>query len=831
MSGTGNKVLEGTETMQPFEINKAVIWAQLSAAEQAALLKRPALSNPAALNEQVKTIIETVQQEGDNALLSYTERFDQVKLTSPVMTLQKVQKQADLVTPQVKQAIDQAYTNIYAFHQAQMPQAVSMQTMPGVNCEMRFAALERVGLYIPGGSASLPSTVLMCAIPAQIAGCAERILISPPSAEYGGLLSPAICYAALKCGVTQVCLGGGAQAIAALASGTASIPAVDKIIGPGNSFVTAAKQYVSQLPGGPAIDLPAGPSELLIIADDSAEPAFVAADLLSQAEHGPDSQVLLISPSAELIEATRVELEKQLKSLARAGITKQALSASNFIKTASLSEAAEISQKYAPEHLSLQVRNPEQWVEPTNKAGSLFLGHYAPESGGDYATGTNHVLPTYGYARNYSSLGLADFYRRYTVQQLSPQGLKSLAPTITALAAEENLQAHSQAVSLRLDSLRMQNDLNAASNENGENENPTSLAQQMLRPHLRTVKPYASARRSMSGGRIWLNANESPYTQAYQVNTSQLNRYPNFQSSELNTAYASYAGVSPAQVLSHRGSDEAIDILIRSFCEPGADRIMICTPTYGMYGISAQLNNTPVVEVPLLKHNWQLDVTAIKEQSDKVKLVFLCNPSNPLGNLLNKEDVLQVITYFKGRALVVLDEAYIEYTNSQSFVTELAQYDNLIITRTLSKAFGLAGIRVGFTLASPAVIKALVPVLAPYPLPDVSIQIARQALRAENLLEMRQNTIEVQGERDLLASALANLPYVLKVEDSSTNFILFHVNDAEAVIQHCLQQGILLRNQSSQQGLSNSVRATIGAPAENQQLIEVLQSFNEGSQA
>lgn len=818
--------------MSNYTIANAVQWQALSAEEQKKRLQRPAQQDSAELIKQVEQIIEQVRVNGDQALLELTARFDKVRLDSPLLELEQVRQLAAQCPADVQAAIDTAYQTIKAFHQAQQPSPITVTTADGVQCEQRFAALEKVGLYIPGGSASLPSTVLMCGVPAQIAGCKERVLISPPNAQ--GQLNPSICYAALKCGVTQVAMAGGAQAIAALAFGTDQIAAVDKIFGPGNSYVTAAKQYVSQLAGGPAIDLPAGPSELLIIADESAEPAFIAADLLSQAEHGPDSQVILLSPSAAIIEATREALAAQLAELPRAAITAQALASSSFIQTQDLAEAAAISQAYAPEHLSLQVNNAADWIEATNKAGSIFVGHYAPESGGDYATGTNHVLPTYGHARNYSSLGLADFYRRYTVQTLTPQGLTQLAEAITVLAAEEGLDAHRLAVTRRLQSERMAQDL-ATTNKPSASEQ-VSLAQQLLRPHLRGIEPYASARRSMSGGAIWLNANESPYSADYRLQTDNLNRYPNFQSQPLNQAYADYAGVKPEQVLSHRGSDESIELLIRSFCEPGRDRIMVCPPTYGMYKISAGLNNTPVVTVPLQAQTdedgapsqeaWQLDVAQMKNRSAGVKLVFLCNPSNPLGNLLDPQSIEAVLKHFAGQALVVVDEAYIEYAEIDSYASKLAQYDNLVVMRTMSKAFGLAGIRVGFTLANEAVIRALVPVLAPYPLPDMSIQIAQQALQADNRIQVRQNVLEAQGERQRLHAALESLPYINWVQPSATNFILFQLDAADALMAHCQQAGILLRNQSSQLGLDNCLRVTVGAPAENEQLIAVLQRFD-----
>lgn len=441
-------------------------WQALTSPQRSAALARPVQAVSDRLQTQVRAIIDRVAAGGDQALLDYTEQFDGVRLSSPVLPLATVAALAEQTSPAVKRAIDQAYTNIRQFHLAQQPQDVRVETMPGVICEQRFQPLERVGLYIPGGSASLPSTVLMLGIPAQIADCQARILISPPSAD--GTLSPAICYAAVKCGITQVCLGGGAQAIAALALGTDSIPKVDKIFGPGNSYVTEAKQQVSQIAGGPAIDMPAGPSEILVIADDTAEPAFVAADLLSQAEHGPDSQVILLSPSRTLIEQVQNELAKQLAALPRQSIAAQALSASALILTRDLNEAVAISQAYAPEHLLLQFDDTDTYLPQLTNAGSIFVGHYTPESGGDYATGTNHVLPTYGFARNYSSLGLLDFYRRYTVQTVSAQGLQDLGQTLIDLAAEEQLDAHLRAVSLRLESPRMQADLAA--------EQPTSLA-------------------------------------------------------------------------------------------------------------------------------------------------------------------------------------------------------------------------------------------------------------------------------------------------------------------------------------------------------------------
>ncbi|WP_269800921.1 histidinol-phosphate transaminase [Aliidiomarina celeris] len=347
---------------------------------------------------------------------------------------------------------------------------------------------------------------------------------------------------------------------------------------------------------------------------------------------------------------------------------------------------------------------------------------------------------------------------------------------------------------------------------------------------MRNMTPYASARRSMSGGNLWLNANESPYSRDYMVDSQFLNRYPNFQSRTLNHAYADYAKVKFEQVMSHRGSDEGIELLIRAFCTPGQDAILTCPPTYGMYKISAQLNQNNTVEVPLIGDG-QLDFDGIAQalNNNAIKIVFLCNPSNPLGNTLPRSAVEQVLELCKGKALVVSDEAYIEFaeqSGAQVSATDLLQNNpHLVVLRTLSKAFGLAGVRVGFTLANEALIQALVPVLAPYPLPAPSLQIAEQALTLDGQIELRQNVIEICAERDMLARALTGYGWVKRVYPSVTNFILCEVTNAEAVMQHCMQAGALIRNQSSQLGLANCVRISVGSPEENSELIRILDLY------
>ena len=431
-------------------------WSTLTSAQQIDALARPAMADSAKLRATVADILAQVVARGDEAVLEFTRRFDSPELTGLKLSIEKRDELAARVAPEVKDAIQTAFANVKQFHEAQYPQDIRLTTTPGVVCEQRFTALEAVGLYIPGGSAPLPSTVMMLGVPAMVAGCERKVLCTPPNAEQE--IAPEIAFAAKCCGIGEIYLCGGAQAIAAMAFGTDTIAKVDKIFGPGNSFVTEAKQQVSQRADGAAIDMPAGPSEVLVLADESADADFVASDLLSQAEHGPDSQAILVTNSAELIEAVEDAVAKQLAALSRNSIASKAMENARYILTGSVNEAIAVSNQYAPEHLIVQCDNSRGLLPLIKHAGSIFLGPWSPESAGDYASGTNHVLPTYGYARNYSSLGLLDFMRRYTIQELSEDGMRNLGPAIMQLADAEGLDAHRNAVGFRLDKLNKQND-------------------------------------------------------------------------------------------------------------------------------------------------------------------------------------------------------------------------------------------------------------------------------------------------------------------------------------------------------------------------------------
>ena len=433
--------------MASFVFSTPIRWDDCSARQQAELLARPAVAASGRISDSVRDIIQQVRQGGDQAIKAFNQRFDNTATEQLRVSDQSIQQAADRLAPEVKRAMAAAVKNIECFHRAQQLPPVDVETQPGVRCRQLTRPVASVGLYIPGGSAPLPSTVLMLATPARIAGCQRVILCSPPP------VADEILYAAQLCGVQDVYQVGGAQAIAAMGFGSESIPKVDKIFGPGNAWVTEAKRQISQLTGGAAIDMPAGPSEVLVIADSSATPAFIAADLLSQAEHGPDSQVILLTPDAAIADAVVKETQAQLAQLSRADIARQALTGSRLIVARDLAQCIAISNRYGPEHLIIQTRDAEQWVDAVTNAGSVFLGDWSPESAGDYASGTNHVLPTYGYTATYSSLGLADFQKRMTVQQLSPQGLLGLAETIETLAAAEQLTAHKNAVTLRVAAL------------------------------------------------------------------------------------------------------------------------------------------------------------------------------------------------------------------------------------------------------------------------------------------------------------------------------------------------------------------------------------------
>jgi histidinol dehydrogenase len=426
-------------------------WKSLSSAARGAALQRPAQRDAERVAREAQEIIDRVRRDGDAALIDLTDRFDGVRIADLAVTAEEFAQAERSLSAAQHRALDTAIRTVGKFHAAQASAALRVETAPGVLCERISVPVRAVGLYVPAGSAPLPSTAVMLAVPAALAGCPQRIMCTAPSR--GGGAHPAVLVAARKAGIERVFKVGGAQAIAAMAYGTASVPKCDKLFGPGNAWVTAAKMLVANDAAGAAADLPAGVTEVMVIADESARADFVAADLLAQAEHGPDAQALLVTPSAQLAQSVAREVQRQMPSLSRAQILNASVGEMRLLVVDSLETAFGVANEYAPEHLLLQIREPRTWLARVEAAGAVFLGSWSPESMGDYCSGPNHTLPTYGYAKAYSGLSLEDFQKRITVQELTPAGLRGLGESAEILARLEGLDGHAAAVSIRLAAL------------------------------------------------------------------------------------------------------------------------------------------------------------------------------------------------------------------------------------------------------------------------------------------------------------------------------------------------------------------------------------------
>ena len=779
--------------MQTYNNPKKDLWKDI--------IKRPTASYED-LYPLISDIFSNVKHNGDKALLGYTESFDKVKLDTLMISKKEIVEAENSVDPTLKLAIQKAKQNIEAFHQAQKTKSIHVETMPGVVCEQRKVAIEKVGIYIPGGSAPLFSTVLMLAIPAKIAGCESITLCTPPNQL--GKVDPAILYTASLCGVDHLYKVGGAQAIAALTNGTQSIPAVDKIFGPGNQFVTAAKQFATQQ--GVAIDMPAGPSELLVFADETCIPEFVASDLLSQAEHGPDSQVVLVISDLSKLNTIEKEIKIQLNSLPRKEIATKALENSRVIFFDDRVKAAEFINSYAPEHYIVASEKPEDMVRLVKNAGSVFIGNYTPESVGDYASGTNHTLPTNGFARQYSGVNLDSYTKAITFQKVSPQGIRDLGPIVEQMASAEQLKAHQNAVSLRLKHLS-----NLAKEDTGAYEIDANI-----RRHLLDSKVYSSARGEFSGSaisKIWLDANENPFD-------GKATRYPDPYQLALKARIAELWGVKEETLFIGNGSDEVLDLIMQLVVEPKQHNALTFKPSYGMYSVLADKNDVELITVPL-NEQFELDWNLFESKiSGRTQLVFLCNPNNPSGGLLDSNKLQRFIK--KTNALVVVDEAYIDFSSEKSLVSIVTEHPNLIVVRTLSKAYGLAGARLGVAVAIPKIIGWLNRIKPPYNISSPNIELALDRLSDYSTI---QSEIEIlKDQRAFLKAELKRCSWITKVYESEANFILFKVDDASIRYRDFVDAGIVVRNRSSQYRCQNMLRITVGTPDENKRVIKLLNS-------
>ncbi|WP_317192361.1 histidinol dehydrogenase [Hymenobacter jeongseonensis] len=770
-----------------------------------ALQERAATAEAPQVAARVRDIFAQVRQGGDRALLALTAELDRAALTTLVVSDTEFAAAAAQVPAQLQAAIRLAKANIEAFHAAQREPELRVEIMPGVVCSRRAVPVQRVGLYVPGGSAPLFSTLLMLGVPARLAGCLEVVVCTPPQPD--GSVSPVILFVAQLLGIQQVVKVGGAQAVAALAVGTESVPAVDKIFGPGNRYVTAAKQLAAA-EFGVAIDMPAGPSEVLVIADATANPAFVAADLLSQAEHGPDSQVVLLSDSQSIIDQVQAELTMQLATLPRREVAAQALANSRAVLLADAAAMLAFSNQYAPEHLILATDMADALAAQVTNAGSVFLGHFTPEAVGDYASGTNHTLPTSGYARQYSGVSLDSFIKKITFQRLSATGLHALGPVVETMAEAEGLAAHARAVTVRL--------MAAASAAAQTEQSPMPYAG-LIRPSVERMQTYSSARDEFEGmAPVMLDANENSLG---SVGPDDFSRYPDPHQRAIKLELAKLKGVAPGNIFLGNGSDEAIDLLVRLTCTPGQDSIVICPPTYGMYEVAANLNDVRVQRLPLTP-DFHLPADAAETlAASTAKLVFLCSPNNPTGNLFAQETVETILRTFRG--IVVVDEAYADFSPAPSWTTRLPEFPRLVVLQTFSKAWGLAGLRLGVAYAAPELIGYLNKIKPPYNISTATQQHALAALAAAPQLPEMQ--AELLAGREVLASELPRLAIVDHVFPSDANFLLVRFNvDATAVYDQLRARGIVVRNRTTQPGCAGCLRLTVGTAAENAVLLRAL---------
>jgi histidinol dehydrogenase len=776
------------------------------------LLKRPTIET-GNLESAVGSILKQVKKQGDQALFELTNKFDQVQLSSLKVSRAEIKNATQLVSPELANAIDIAKNNIWRFHLSQKEEPLLVETMPGVQCWRKSVGIDKVGLYIPGGTAPLFSTVLMLGIPAKIADCKEIVLCTPPRKD--GSVDPAILYTAQLIGITSIYKVGGAQAIAAMAFGTETIPAVHKIFGPGNQYVTEAKQQANRT--GVAIDMPAGPSELMVVADQSAVPQFVAADLLSQAEHGIDSQVVLVAFEENFVNQVLSEITEQLTILPRKTIAEEALKNSVAVIANNKDEALNIINFYAPEHLLLALENAVSFSSNIRNAGSVFIGNFTPESAGDYASGTNHTLPTNGYANAYSGVSLDSFVKKITFQKITKEGLQNLGPAVEIMAEAEQLQAHKNAVSIRLENMsKEQSDLVDIKSVTFSNTPEFSITN-LIRPDLRDFQPYSSARDEFEGqAEIFLDANENPFD-------TDLNRYPDPQQHSLKTAIANLKGLQISNIFLGNGSDEAIDLLIRLFCETGNDSILTFAPTYGVYNVCARTAGVQVKSLPL-DENFQPETEGLNNFGARnAKILFICNPNNPTASIIPLQVLENIISDFPG--IVVIDEAYIDFSEIQSCVSLIDKYPNLVVLQTFSKAWGLAGARLGMALSNPELINWLNKIKLPYNVNAMTQQRVLEKIKKKETVDLEIQTII--AERKKLMQVLADFDFIKKVFPSQTNFVLIRVDDPKALYSFLLKKGIIVRDRSNQVNCEGCIRITIGKPDENEQLISAIQLFKE----
>ena len=787
-------------------------------------------SNDPEVRATTATIIERVRREGDAALMELAAELDGVRLESLEVPPMAARNALARLSPELRDAMERAATNIATAHRAFAPTPTEVETEPGVLIGRRADPLEAVGVYAPGGRAAYPSSVLMGAIPARVAGVGTVVLCSPPGRD--GLPAPTVLAAAALAGVDRIFSLGGAGAIAAMAFGTRTVPAVNRIVGPGNAYVAEAKLQVAGSEGV-GIDSPAGPSELLVIADDSADPTVVAHEALAQAEHDPLAAVVIITLGEAMARRVEREICTTIGAQERAAIIAQAFeSRGALLWCDTLADAISFSNRYAPEHLLLALRDPESALDDVRNAGSVFLGARSSVAFGDYITGANHVLPTGGAARSYSGLSTLDFVRWTTYQRVEPAAAARIARDTAVFARSEGLGAHARAAELQDSGGGGQ----GSGTTNGR-EQETGNGKQGVRegsviparagthfPGVGSPSSRGTSRRAGAGrfDEIELyDPRRTPCAVDLSDNTnlwgvppgavralgeageSEITRYPAVYANRLKDALAEYAGVKSDEIVTGCGSDDVLDSALRALADPG-ESLALAEPTFAMASIFARMNGLRVLPVSL-GAGFEIDAEALLATRSRV--IYICSPNNPTGNAYERARIERVIRSTEG--VVILDEAYAEFMG-EGFLRSAPSYENLLVVRTLSKAFGLAGARIGYAAGNAALVSAVEKSRGPYKVSAPAERAALAVLR-EDRDWIAGRIDEVRANRERFVGALRKLG--LAPLPSDANFVLVPVRDAAALALRMRRpdgSGVAVRPFVALPAIGDAIRITIG---------------------
>jgi len=789
------------------------------------LLPRAPAADVAAARASVRALVDDVAARGDEAVAEAARRFDRVDLPPSRWraTGQELAAAERALEPALRAALDDAAARVRAFHEAQRPAPVAFTARPGVRLVQRFEPLGRAGVYVPGGLGAYPSSVVMNVVPAQAAGVGTVALATPPGR--GGRGHPAVLGAAALLGVDEVWLLGGAQAVAALALGTATVAATDSVTGPGNLYVALAKQEVA---GRVRTDAFAGPTEIAVLADATADPAHVAADLVAQAEHDPLAACLLVTDDPGVWKAVEPVLAEEVAASAHRERVEAALAGQSAVVLCDDRAAMlRVAEAFAPEHLELLVADPGELAALVRNAGAVFVGPWTPVSLGDYAAGTNHVLPTAGTARFSAGLSTLDFLRPVQVAEFDRDALASAAPTVAALARAEDLPAHARAVQVRLAGLPGP----AAASARPEREQPGPVPERVrpaaagrvrVRDDLAGLVPYGAPQLDVP---VRLNTNETPWPVpqavlddlAETVRRLELHRYPDREATELREALALHAGHGLEGTWAANGSNEVLQQLLMAYAGPVRSALVV-EPTYAMHSLLARATGTRVVtEVQPRDLPVTPEMAADLVAGAGADLTFWCSPNNPTGEATGPDVLAAVCQAAPG--LVVVDEAYGEFGAAHA-ATLLSRHPNLVVTRTFSKAFRMAGVRLGYLLADPAVVDGIRLVRLPYHLSTVTQAVGLRALA--HVGGLMDHIAATERERERLAAGLARLPGVT-VLPSDANFLCFAPGrPPRAVWRGLLDRGVLVRDVSAYPTLGAYLRVTVGTPAEDDTFLAAL---------